>query len=111
MNKHDRRRSGRRIGTTTDQLRSIPVGDYPSIFFWCNHHLWYPREIALDLGRTVGPGYLKIMSINELHDDADQLRGVQWRHIVVDHAAEMSAQKRYAIELVKQLCAARQKAS
>jgi hypothetical protein len=66
-------------GRTTKQMKDAPQG---AVFVWCNASLNYPRNLAMQLGRTD----LRIFGPSVFDEEAYRLRGLELPAIVLDHA-------------------------
>lgn len=70
-------------GRTRRQLESAKRG---AIFIWCNDHIGYPKQLALDIGR----GDILIHGRTDLDDGAYRFRGRMYPEVVTDHACHFS---------------------
>lgn len=75
----------RGTGRTTRQMKHAKPS---AIFIWCNGNLQYPKELAKKLGRED----LRIFRLSAL--DSDQLRGLDYPQIIIDHAGELTDRQR-----------------
>lgn len=82
----------RQTGRTTRQMQDAPQR---AIFVWCNHHFAYPR----DLSRKIGRPDLELVSPDWLTHD--RWRGRTLTGIVVDHAANLTADELDALEAAR----------
>lgn len=71
----------RQTGTTTQQMKDAPLN---AIYIWVNDNVWYPKQLAFELGRTD----LLIRSPAVLNH-RDVLRATLIP-IVIDHAARLT---------------------
>jgi hypothetical protein len=83
----------RGTGETTRQMQNAPKG---SVFVWCNSYLEYPVRLAISIGRddllVKSPGWLEKSG-----------RGSEFRNIVVDHAASLSAEQSASLLYLRRL--------
>jgi len=73
-------------GETSRQMAAAPRG---AVYVWCNHHLDYPVDLAMQLGR----GDLRVVPPSWLEEGrwrGLELTGLVVDHAVVDHAAGLS---------------------
>lgn len=82
----------RRTGNTSKQIREAPQG---AVFVWCNHHIWYPRELAKFLKRED----LDIQPPNWIK--TENIQGRTFRGIVVDHAAQLRPSERNLLAIAR----------
>lgn len=78
----------RQSGITGGQMLTAPR---KAVFIWGNTALSYPRSLACTIGRPD----LEIVSPHWL--DQQQYRGRTFSAIIVDHAASLSDQQRFAL--------------
>lgn len=76
----------RGTGRTIAQLEEAPQN---AIFIWCNEHIGYARALALWLGRHD----IKVVAPSSIVRDR-VLSGYTRDKIVVDHAAELTADQK-----------------
>ena len=78
--------NARGTGQTTQQLKGAPTG---AIFVWLNSDLWYPRKLALELGRKdlkiVGPAFLT---------NKGNFMGRGYMEIIFDHAFRADTERK-----------------
>jgi hypothetical protein len=70
-------------GRTHRQMIEAPQR---AVYIWCNSHLFYPRELAREIGRAdlriIGPADLE-----------ERLRGLKAHQVVFDHALELTTRQ------------------
>jgi hypothetical protein len=81
----------RQTGVTTQQMQEAPRG---ALYVWCNASTDYARKLAQRIKRPD----LVIRSPRWLVDNAD---GYTPTAVVVDHAACLTPQQQYALDLVR----------
>lgn len=74
-------------GRTTKQMLQAPQG---ALYIWVNDHLYYPKELAKELGRDD----LTIISPNLL----GYQRGRQYPAVILDHACRLNEGQFYAFQ-------------
>lgn len=79
-------------GTTSKQMKEAPID---ALYIWCNHDLFYPRELATRLGRLD----LRIERPSFLSGDA--WRRLYFTDIVVDHATALNDEQRTAFNSIR----------
>lgn len=80
------------IGRTTKQMLDAPIG---SFFVWCNGMIDYPTALAHHIGRDD----LKIKSPEWV--TAENLRGIRYSEIILDHAAYPTLEGLRALNRIK----------